>query len=158
MRCVGQKALSLLAAGTLCLCGCQSLTVPASATFASVKISGHTPQEVMAETVKVFENEGYRTISSTEQETVFEREGTRWDQIAYGDHVGKDQAVVSRVKAEIVDLGGGVYRLQCNAYMVSDVGTTFEDEEKVGALRRGAYRALLDKVIQRLTVTTSDAP
>lgn len=139
-------ALSLLMLGGL---GCQSLTAPSSVSFASVKIGGHTVDEVQAAAIKVFQNEGYRAMSSSDG-LVFEREGSRWEEVAYGSNVGADK-VVNRVRVQVVDLGGGVCRLQCTPYVVRDAGTGVEDEVKLPFRKSGYYKDLLGKTVQRLT-------
>lgn len=139
---------AILLAGAA-LGGCKSLGEPASASFASVKIGGHTRQEVVAATIKVFEDAGYQTFASG-GELVFEREGSRWDQIAYGDLVG-NEPVINRVRAQVVELGGGVFRVQCSAYAVRHSGSMAVDEVRLRGPRSGPYRALLDKVVWRLT-------
>ena len=133
----------------VCLAGCQSLTTPASVGFASVKIGGQTVEQVQATTVKVFQNEGYRAAESPDG-FVFEREGSRWEEVAYGSNIG-DGKVINRVRAQIVDLGGGVCRLQCTAYVVRDAGTGVEDELQMPRRKNGYYKGLLDQVVQRLT-------
>ena len=58
---------------------------------------------------------------------------------------------VERVKTELVDLGGGSYRLQCEAFMVSGAGDAFfENEVRKTNLRAGPYRSLLRKVAKEL--------
>lgn len=139
-------ALSLVMLGGW---GCQSLTAPSSASFASVKISGQGIEQVQTATIKVFENEGYTTELSPDG-LLFEREGSQWEEIAWGSNVGDGQ-VINRVKAQVVELGGGVCRLQCAAYVVRDAGTGVEDEVKLRRPRRGYYQGLLDQVVQKLT-------
>ena len=52
---------------------------------------------------------------------------------------------------ELVDLGGGSYRLQCQAYMVSGAGDSFfENEFAKTHIRSGPYRSLLSKVAKEL--------
>lgn len=134
--------------------GCQSLTGPASASFASVKIGGHTPQEVAAVTIKVFENEGYKTVFAG-SDLVFEQEGSQWDQTAYSLGGGP---VVNRVKAQVVELGGGVCRVQCIAYIVRSAGTSYEDAVRLPPRRSGPYRAMLNEVMKRMTDVTIVKP
>ena len=58
---------------------------------------------------------------------------------------------VVRVRVELVDLEGGSHRLQGQAYMVSDVGDSFfEEEHRLANLRSGPYQDLLNKVARRL--------
>ena len=132
-----------------CGLGCQSMGGPASAGFASVKIGGQPVDQVEATTVKVFQNEGYRAASSSDG-FVFEREGSRWQQIAYGSNLDDDK-VIERVYAQVVDLGGEVNRLQCTAYVVRNSGSGLEDEVRLPKLRSGYYQDLLDKVVLELT-------
>lgn len=139
-------ALSLVMLGGL---GCQSLSAPDSASFASVKIGGHTVEEVQATVVKIFQSEGYRATTSADG-LLFEREGSRWEEIAYGSNVGNSK-VINRVRAQVVELGGGVCRLQCTAYVVRDAATSIEDEVQLLRPRRGYYQGLLDQVVQNLT-------
>lgn len=136
--------------------GCQSLTAPASESFASVKIGGHTRQEVTAATIKVFEKNGYETAGAG-PDIVFEREGSKWDQIAFGDNVGGG-TVINRVRAQVVDLGGGVCRVQCLAYVVRDPGSMVEDEVRLRARRSGPYREMLDEVVRGLTPLKVEGP
>ena len=85
---------------------------------------------------------------------VFEKEGSRGDQILYGGVGGAAYggAVTVRVKAEIVDLvGQDARRLQCTAYMVNDAGDgIFEDSQRLANFRRGPYQKLLDDVAAKL--------
>ena len=84
---------------------------------------------------------------------VFEKEGTRANNLAYngvvGTHYGAQTIV--RVKTELVELGGGSHRLQCQAYMVRNAGDSFfEEEQRLANVRRGPYQTLLDEVAKRL--------
>jgi hypothetical protein len=143
---VAVVALSLVVLGGG---GCQSLTAPSSASFASVKIGGQTVEQVQATALKVFQDEGYRAAASSDG-LLFEREGSRWEEIAQGSNID-NRKVINRVRAQIVDLGGGVCRLQCTAYVVRDAGTGVEDEIKLPPWKSGYYQNLLDKVPQRLS-------
>jgi len=71
------------------------------------------------------------------------------NEIAYGNWLG-DIPVWVRVKASIISAGEMTYRLQCQAFMVRDKGTGAEEEVALGALHRGSYQKLMDKVAQRL--------
>ena len=130
--------------------GCKSLDQPASASFASVEISGHTADQIRAATVVVFQQDGYSSQNLKRKEMVFEKEGSRWDQIAYGDWVISG-GVWIRVKAAVVPLADGRYRLECTAYRLTNKGTpTFEEEVRFTNARSKPFQALLDKVAQQL--------
>ena len=126
---------------------------PASASFASVNIAGKTSQEICQTTAAVFQEDGYQTGSLTPSSMVFQKEASRGQSLAYGGvvdtHYGSQTAV--RVKASLVALGAGTYRLQCKAYMVRNANESiFEDESPLMNFRSGPYQALLNKVVERL--------
>src|SRR3974390_442847 len=106
-------AVSLLA--LLLTTGCGS--GPASASFASVVIHGKTPDEICRAAAAVFQEDGYQVAALTPANMVFQKEGTRGESLAYGGVVGTHYGEITlvRVKAQLVDLGAGSYRLQCKA-------------------------------------------
>jgi hypothetical protein len=140
-----RHALALLCAG-FWACGCASLFQPASASFASAKVGGVSEEAIRSEMAKVFRAAEYRTTPTSEG-FVFEREGDRRDQIAYGG-VGDPRPVRIRVKAQIVPLGGELYRLQCIAYAVR--GYNMGEEIRLPFYRSGPYQELLDQVVGNL--------
>ena len=134
----------------LCLisAGCHSTSQTAS-NFASTTISGNTPGQIRDAAVSVFQADGYQAIRIDPAGLIFEKEGSRMNEIAYGNWLG-DIPVWVRVKASVVSAGEMVYRLQCQAFMVRDRGTGAEEEVALSSLHRGAYQKLLDKVAQQL--------
>jgi hypothetical protein len=130
--------------------GCKSVDKPISASFAWVEIQGHTPEQIRAATVVVFQQEGYTAVEVQRSELVFEKEGSRWDKIAYGGWMD-DSGVWIRVRVSMVPLSDGVFRLQCQAFKVRDKGdAVFENQVRMGTNRSKPYQALLDKVPGRL--------
>jgi hypothetical protein len=143
-------AATVLAAASLALVGCKSLDQPASASFASVRIQGRTPEQIRAATLVVFEQDGYRPVRLDPANLVFEKEASRWNQIAYGDWVD-DKPVWVRVKASIQPISADTFRLQCNAFVVRSKGdAVFEEEVRLKNNRSKPYQALLDKVLGQL--------
>ena len=140
----------LVAAASLGLLGCKTLNKPASASFASVRIQGHTPEQIRATAVVVFQQDGYAYSGFKDSQMVFEKEGSRWDQIAYGSWVNGGGVWV-RVRASVVPLSGDSYRLQCQAYTVRNKGDPLtEDEVRVKERGSKPYQALLDKVLGQM--------
>jgi len=132
--------------------GCHS-TKPGSASFASVVIHNHSLPEVQQATLQVFREDGYAGAPAGADSMVFQKEGSRLNDIAYngvvGTHYGQRSAI--RVKSQIVDLGGNSWRLQCQAFTVRDAGDPFFAEEIPMTNLRGApYQVLLNKVAERL--------
>lgn len=144
-------ALSSLVA--LAGAGCKSAGQPASASFASVTINGHSVQEIANVTAQVFREAGYAGGSVGGRQMVFQKEGSRMTNLAYEGAIGSyyGAATLVRVKAEIVNLGGDSRRLQCEAYIVKNAGDAFFQEElRLTNVRSGPYRSLLKKVAEQL--------
>ena len=84
---------------------------------------------------------------------VFQKEASRSQSLAYGGAVdtyyGSSTAV--RVKAQLVDMGMGTYRLQCQAFMVRKANDSFfQDESPLLNIRSRPYQNLLDKIAKKL--------
>jgi hypothetical protein len=141
----------LLATATATVCtGCKSTGKPASASFASVEIAGHTPAQIRAATVVVFQQEGYTSANERRGEMIFEKEGSHWDRIVHGNWVD-DTSVWTRVKASVVPASNGLYRLQCQAYRVRNKGDpVFEEEVRLKNNHSKPYQALLDQVARQM--------
>jgi hypothetical protein len=157
-RRLGDYTWMMAAGGLAILCvvfssGC-STGKSNSASFASVVITNQSVERIQQTTALVFEEAGYRASRGKGGPLVFEKEGSRGDQFAYGGLGGAAYggAVTVRVKAEIVDLvGQDARRLQCTAYMVNDAGGgVFEDQQRLANFRRAPYQKLLDEVAGRL--------
>ena len=133
--------------------GCRSLSGPGSASFASVTIQNHSPEEIAAATARVFGAEGYAGGLSNTGQLVFQKEASRATTLSreglVATHEGSQTA--NRVRAEIVPLAGGSYRLQSQAYVVRGAGDAFfEDEVRLTNMRSGPYQSLLNKVAKQL--------
>lgn len=143
-------ALSLL---TLAVSGCRSAGKPGSASFASVVIADKSDAEIRHATTAVFVEAGYLGFTGADGELVFEKEGTRKNQIAHGGWIATEHGNETwvRVRARIVDVGGGAHRLQCQAFMVPHHGDSFfEEEKRLANFRGGPYQELMDQVAARL--------
>jgi hypothetical protein len=141
--------ISVTAAG-IALLGCKSLHKPASASFSSVRIQGHTAEQIRAASVVVFQQDGYTALEGKRSEMVFEKEGSRWDQIAYGSWVN-EAPVWLRAKVSMVPLSNDTFRLQCQAYKIRNKGDPLtEDQVRIGNSHSKPYQALLDEVLAQL--------
>jgi hypothetical protein len=141
-------ALLLIALGAG-LAGCSSLAKPGSGAFASVQIPGHTRDQVRGAVVLEFEQDGYTAVEVKREEMVFEKEGTRWDQMAYGSWLEKN--VWLRVTVSVVPLGDAAWWVQCQAFMVRGKGNpTQEEPVPLRKKQNKPYQAVLDKVAARL--------
>ena len=137
-----------LTIGLFIVAGCGA-TKPASSSFASVIIKGHSVSEVRNAAGEVFQADGY-TVMVRGNEMKFEKEGSRMKQLAYEGLAGGGPVNI-RVLARIVPLSEGSIRLECNAYIVKSPGDpTFEEVIKLQNVRGGPYQDLLDKVAKKL--------
>jgi len=146
------KAFSGLAL-VLAIVGCSSTSGPGSASFASVIIQNHSPAEIHAAAGKVFRGDGYAGFQMGPTQMVFDREASRLETISRDGLIAAQGGArtIERVRTELVDLGGGSYRLQCQAFMVSGAGDAFmENEVRKMNFRSGPYRTLLKKVAEEL--------
>jgi hypothetical protein len=141
-------ACGLIAGCTILFSGCQSAGKPASASFASVEIRGRNAAQIQATTMAIFLEHGYACPPGGSG-LVFEKEGTRTDQMAYGGWMDEGKIKV-RVRAEIVWLNAGTHRLQCKAWMVRSAGSFFEEQTKLTNLSSGPFQKILKQVAKRL--------
>ena len=137
----------------LVLAGCKSVSGPGSASFASVTIKNHTPAEIHAAAGDVFREDGYAGAQTAPDRMLFEKEASRLASLSRDGLVATQGGArtIERVRTELVDLGGGTYRLQCQAFMVSGAGDSFfENEVAKTHLRAGPYRSLMNKIGKKL--------
>ena len=139
----------LLLAATLFIGGCVSSDKPASASFAAVVISNHTPQEIRTATDTVFQQNGYRASGEQDGVLVYEREATEREQRQYAGFVGahEGEKVDIRVRVRIEVRNSTSYWLTCKAYAVCNPGQpVFETVTALFGFQSGPYQKLLDKV------------
>ncbi len=132
--------------------GCRSASKHKSGGFASVIIQGNTPGQIREVTIDVFSKHGYKNAGPGYTNLVFEKEGSRMDNAAYGNWTGSPPWI--RVKTAIIPVSETTFLLQCKAALVRDKGqAAFEEEIKISNFRAGPYQKLLDEVAARLTGT-----
>jgi hypothetical protein len=146
-------------AALLCAClalatpGCRSLSGPGSASFASVVIQNHSPLEIATASAKIFGADGYRGGVTGPGQMVFEKEASRATTFSGEGMVDTyyGAQTINRVRAEIVPLADGSYRLQCKAYVVTGgPDPFFQDEVPLTNIRSAPYQSLLNKVAKEL--------
>ena len=116
--------------------GCR-LNKPGSASFASVDISGHSPQQIQEAAGNVFREDGYSAFLGANGEMIFQKEGTRANNIGQNGMVGTyygEQTLV-RFVAQLVQIGSDSWRLQGQAYFVRNPGE-FHDGRFASAYQR----------------------
>src|SRR5262245_25130419 len=137
----------------LAVAGCSSFSGPGSASFASVTITNHTPTEIHDAAAKVFRADGYEAYETSPNKLLFEKEASRFTTFSREGLIATQGGArtMERVYTELVPLGGGAYRLQCEAFMVSNAEDAFmENEVRMTNIRSGPYQGLLEEVAKRL--------
>ena len=144
--------LFLFCVCAMSLIGCSSFNKPASASFASVDITGRTAEQIGDATTAVFRENGYTDSAIDDRHWVFTREGSLMETISYDGLVAaqEGQSTLVRVRVELVELNPSMYRLQAQTYMVTKAGQHFEEEIQLFNIRSRPYQKLLNEVAQRL--------
>jgi hypothetical protein len=144
----------LLTAVAVCGCGlagsgCQSTGDKSAGHFAAVEIRGNTPGQIGAMTGTVFQEHGFKETEPGFDRLVFEKPGSKMNNLAYGGWMGETPVWV-RVKVSVVPIAEASFRLQCRAYLVQDKGSPIEEEKRIGNMHRGQYQKMLEEVAGRL--------
>jgi hypothetical protein len=144
--------LAFLLGSTLTFTGCTTSDLPASASFASVVITGVSAEKINQATIAVLTENGYDEPLIGPKEMVFEKEGTRSDVLAHDGlrAMQKGEVALKRVTTELVELPHGSYRLQCQAYIISNLNGNREKENRVFNRKSEPYQNMLDEVASRL--------
>jgi hypothetical protein len=141
--------------------GCSSMDKPASASFAGVVISNHSPEQIRLATDTVFMQNGYQAYGEQGGALVYEREATGREQRQYagfvGVHEGEKVDIRVRVRIENRNPNSNSYWLTCNAYAVCNPGqSVFETTTALFGFQSGPYQKLLDNIkgtVQQPAVT-----
>lgn len=140
----------LISTAVLVCAGCKSSSEPASARFASVVIHGNTPGQIGTTVLQTFVAHGYIAASAEPSNLVFEKKAKGLSNITYGNW-GDDTPLYVRVKLRIVPVGEEeTFRIECQAYMVRDRGSSTEEEIRFSNLRSHPFQEMLDEVATRL--------
>lgn len=150
LPCLGAALLAWLA---LSGAGCNSLSQPDPAGFASVTISGCAPQAIADAICQVFGADGYAGGVTGRGELVFEKLASRATTVAREGIIGAQSGAqtVNRVRVEVIAVDGARHRVQCQAYVVRGGSDPFfQDEVALAKARSGPYQELLEKVVKQL--------
>ncbi len=133
--------------------GCHTTKNPSAAeatasVTAAVQIRGNTPGQLTQAATEVFQQHGYIRGSKRVGPLVFEKPGSKFSNLAYGNWMGESPIWI-RVKLSIVPSGEQQYTLQCQAFHVRDKGGATEEELKIGKMGNGPYQKLLDEIASR---------
>ncbi len=133
--------------------GCRSTGAGGSGGLASVTVQDHSLEEIATVTTAVFVADGYQGGGLLGGKMTFEKGASRLTTLSRDGLYATQQGAqtINRVRVEIIPLGPGTHRLQCQAYLVSGGSDPFfQEEARLTRLRSGPYQALLNKVKKQL--------
>jgi hypothetical protein len=152
--------LALAGAG----CGTVGGSGSGSADFASVTITSHSAEQIVQTTAAVFGTDGFVGGMSGDGQMTFEKAASGLTTLSRDGLVAAQSGArtINRVRVQILTVGGGTYRLQCQAFLVSGGSDPFfQNESALSSLRSGPYQSLLNKVakqLKKMPPTAAPAP
>jgi hypothetical protein len=134
------------------LAGCASGGSKSIASHGGITIKGRAVTDVILTTRDVFTKNGYVLAKAEPNRMVFERPGTRAEQVKYGSF-GSPHVTI-RAKVDLQDMGAETFFLRCDAFAVRDAGESMlEDESRLILFSNKAYQKIMDEIQTQL-----DAP
>jgi hypothetical protein len=154
----GRAAKLLLLAGlSFVLAGCASTSSPGINSHAAVTIRGHAVTDVVLTTRAVFEEHDFVLARAEPDRMIFERPGTKAEQVKYGSFASS--RVTIRAKVDLQEMGPDTFFLRCDVFSVRDAGeSVLEDETRLILVSSKPYRRILNEVRDRLEPSAPPAP
>lgn len=119
--------------------------------MATVVIRGKSEEQIRQAATEVFLGAHYQPGAGALRELVFERKAGALSNVLYGGWPGADPSVWERVKLTFLPKEDGSCVVGLNAFLVSDRGENFfENETRRSGLQRASYRKLLRAVQDKL--------
>lgn len=129
--------------------GCASSHSTGAKSRAALTIKGHPIADIILTTRQVFEDHDFQFMSAANDQMVFDRPGTRMEQVSYGSF--GSEGLVIRVKVDLQELAEDQMYLRCDVFSVRDPGAAvLEDETRLVLARVKPYQELLEEVQARL--------
>ena len=131
-------------------CGCQSFNSPPDNNLASVTITNRSMSEISGAIQKVFESHYFQGGPIGPDRFIYERPGSRMNDLAYGSYMFKENVTV-RVTLNLQPVYGNQILLSCNAALIEDAADpVFKDTHHVRSLQKWPYQDLLKDIKQQL--------
>jgi hypothetical protein len=134
----------------LLVTGCQSFNRPPQNSLSSMTITDRTLPQIAGAVQEVFATHYFTGGPTDPYHYVFQRPGTRANDIAYGSLMF-DEKVTVRVEVAIQPVEGQGTLVSCNAWLVEDAGDpVFQDPHQVRLLRKWPYEELMRDIRKQL--------
>lgn len=139
--------LFLFSGLTVFLMQCQSMTLDMqkSGTLPTVDIQGVYLAEIEGAFKDVLTEHDYRFVSSSGPRLVYEKPASTMDFLAWGGLYSDDE-MVERLSIYIRELGVDSFEVECQPYLVSNVGRHMEETRKISRMKSKKYQRLLNEV------------
>jgi hypothetical protein len=131
----------------LSLAGCKSPPSTGKGSLAWVELPNQTPKQICEVTKTVFVEKGYRFVTRSGAEMIFEKAGGFTTSLLHG---GLDRGAVLRVFVGLDVQPNGIWLLHCRADAVRGAGETLEDSQHLSRLHSGSLKSLLTEIKARL--------
>jgi hypothetical protein len=131
------------------LSGCASGGSKNMASHGGITVKGRSVTDVILTTRDVFMKNGYVLAKVEPDRMIFERPGTRSEQVKYGSF-GSPHVTI-RAKVDLQDMGPETFYLRCDAFAVRDAGDSMmEDESRLILFSNKPYQKIMDEIKQQL--------
>jgi len=138
---------ALLAGGLLFNGGCATTGEFGDRT--AVVVYNQKPEKIIDVSTQVFVSQGFSTISSSEEEAVYERKGTTMQNMAYGSWM--EGGIWEKATLKVEPYGQGSSLLEAKIVRVSNKNDDFFAESKPMSKRaRKPFQELLNKIASQL--------
>jgi hypothetical protein len=141
------------ALGLWLFAGCATVENPAPGNLAWVRIEGRTDDQVHSVICSVFDGKGYKNgydsyaPGAELYRLKFEKVSSRMNRWAYGALL--ESGVQERIRI-VVTRANNNWLITLDAFMVSNAGSSFEEEHKLSGMTHDTYAQLLDAIKARL--------
>lgn len=130
--------------------GCRTHAQRFSSDLTTIVIRGRSEEEIRQAALAVFTRKHYEPSTSAPREMVFEKKAGAMSNVLYGGWPGADERLWERVKLTFLPQGDA-YVVGLNAFLVSDKGQDFfEQEKKRSKVHRRSYGKLLRAIQDQL--------
>ncbi len=143
------RFLTLIGLSVL-LTQCQTLTLDMrkSGTLPLVEIQGVYFAEIVNACADVLGEEDFRLAGAKGPRRIYEKPASTMDFLAWGGFYSDDEMVI-RLNVYIRELGVDAFEVECQPFIVTNVGRHMEDARKISRLKGRKYQRLLNRIRDR---------
>ena len=131
--------------------GCSSFTTDSPSYLTYVTIYNQPDAAIMQATTNVFASHGFSGGKIDSGQCVFQRPGTRADNLIYGNAMF-DEKVILQVTVQFDHIDSHATVVGCNAALVQEAGDPFfADNHPIHRLGKSPYKRMLQEIQAKLS-------